>query len=89
MDEFEKELRLKRNDQKYSVKAKLEKHLHKQGLNKKIVSELMKFTSEQYWPKPIRNEKLRIQNKRIIETYSQFKLIFIFHVIFHNYFLFH
>ena len=26
MDEFEKELRLKRNDQKYSVKAKLEIH---------------------------------------------------------------
>ena len=70
LEEFEKELRLKRNNRKYNVKVKLEKHLTDKGLDKMIVSELMKNTCEKLWPNAIKTDKLRNQNKNIIETYS-------------------
>ena len=70
MEKFEKKLREKSNDSKYNVKAKIEEHLYEKGLSKKIIAELIKYTNEKNWPNPISSEKLRKQNKNIIETYS-------------------
>lgn len=81
--EFENIVKTKGNKFRFNLKEKLKDHLKEIGFDILFIEELLKRMDEKSWPDPIKSEKLRLNNKNIIETYSNLtknsflKLLFI------------